>query len=317
SGAVVIRAGLSRFGQPTPFRGVNPNDLKLSSRDTAGKLSAFEYVGVQKTGPGYHAHPNQDEVFYVVSGEYIFQVGPDKQLLKAGDLIFLPRNAPHTWVQVSERGQLFYFLQPAGKMEEFFLKMTESGGKSSPEEMKRINAEHGIVPYGPPISAEGPHTLSESVQQGFVLRAGKSRSGEAVKINGLSPNDVKVSGSDTNGELSIFEYSGNELGGPPLHVHPQQDEVFYLTEGRYLFQCGEERFTLEAGDMIFLPRNVPHTWAQLTPSGKMLFFFQPAGKMEAFFSTLGKMSGPPASPEAGAKLFTDHDMQVVGPPLKY
>ena len=117
--AFVLKSGLSRFGVPTPFMGVNPNDLKLSTKDTLGKLSAFEYVGTQKTGPSLHAHLSQDEMFYVLEGRYIFQLGEEKQLLEAGDLIFLPRTIKHSWVQVSDSGQMFYFLQPAGKIQRY------------------------------------------------------------------------------------------------------------------------------------------------------------------------------------------------------
>jgi quercetin 2,3-dioxygenase len=59
-----------------------------------------------------------------------------------------------------------------------------------------------------------------------------------------------------------------------------------------------------------------HTFAQLSEKGKMLFFFQPSGKMEDYFRAIGKLTGPP-SPEQGAKIFADHDMKVVGPPLTY
>ena len=63
SGAVVVRAGESRFGLPTPFKGVNPNDLKLSSKDTNGQLSTFWYKGMEKTGPSFHAHPIRMKCF--------------------------------------------------------------------------------------------------------------------------------------------------------------------------------------------------------------------------------------------------------------
>lgn len=311
SKAFVVKAGESRFGLPTPFLGVNPNDLKLSTKDTGGKLSAFDYTGVQQTGPRLHMHLWQDEVFFVLDGEYVFQVGEEKQRLQAGDLIFLPRNIPHTWVQLSERGQMFYFLQPAGKMEEFFTKMTELGGKATPEEFKQIEAEHGIQNYGPPLSPTEKHQFAEKLSKGFVVRASQNRFGEKPYSS-----DLKVSAQDTSGELSIFEYQGSEKGGPPLHVHPNQDESFYIAAGEYLFQCGEEKFTLGKGDMIFLPRGVPHTFAQLTDQGRMLFFFQPSGKMEDFFRVLANPTGIPAT-DGGKRLFSDHDMEITGPPLEF
>lgn len=156
----------------------------------------------------------------------------------------------------------------------------------------------------------------ERSKKGFVVKANASRFNETTKLGGKSPNDIKVSAKDTNQNLAIFEYVGNEKGGPPLHVHLKQDEVFYIVEGEYLFQVGDEQFNLKAGDTIFLPRNVPHTFAQLTEKGKMFFLFQPAGKMEDFFRANAALSGPP-SPEQGAKLFADHEMKVLGPPLKF
>lgn len=312
--AFVLMSGLSRFGVPTPFLGVNPNDLKLSTKDTMGKLSAFEYVGVQKTGPSLHSHLNQDEMFYVLEGKYIFQSGEEKQLLQAGDLIFLPRTIKHSWVQISDRGQMFYFLQPAGKMEEFFLKMTNLTGKESQAEMKQIGIDAGIINYGPPLSPTENHIINEKISHGFVIRSGGSRFGEKTILNGWNQNDIKVSSKDTGSELTIFEYNGNEKGGPPLHIHHSQDEIFYVSAGSYLFQCGSEKYTLQKGDMIFLPRKVQHAFAQLSDTGKLLYFFQPSGKMEEYFRALGKVEGIPTQDE-GAKLFLDNGMEITGPPL--
>lgn len=152
--------------------------------------------------------------------------------------------------------------------------------------------------------------------KGFVVKANESRFKEKTLIGGNNPNDIKVSEKDTNGDLTIFEYTGNTKGGPPLHIHPNQDEIFFIVQGEYLFQVGDDKHTLKAGDTIFLPRSVPHAFAQLTENGKMFFLFQPSGKMEDYFRVLSKLSSPP-TPEQGAKIFADHDMKVVGPPLQF
>ncbi|MCU0470469.1 MAG: cupin domain-containing protein [Arcicella sp.] len=148
----VVKSKEARFGTHTPFMGVNPNDLKISGKDTNGQLSVFEYVGTQKVGPSLHVHFEQDEIFTVIEGEYLFQVGDKKETLKAGDTIFLPRNIPHTWLQISDLGKLIYFLQPAGKMEEFFMTMNQLQGRPSDEEMQKIHAVHGMKVIGPPLS---------------------------------------------------------------------------------------------------------------------------------------------------------------------
>lgn len=152
--AFLVKSGEARNGMHTPFRGINPNDLKISSKDTSGQLSVFEYIGKEKIGPRLHVHLEQDEIFYVVEGSFRFQVGDESSILGKGDTIFLPRNIPHTWIQISDEGKLVYFLQPAGKMEEFFQAMTELGRPPSEEEEKSISLAFGIKNVGPPLSLE-------------------------------------------------------------------------------------------------------------------------------------------------------------------
>lgn len=148
----IVDAGQSRFGDTVKFLGVHPNDLKISSKDTGGQLSVFEYTGLGKVGPMLHVHLEQDEIFMVTEGEYRFVVGNATHILKAGQTIFLPRQIPHTWIQLTDRGKMTYFLQPAGKMEEFFSLMNTLKERPSQEMLDKIHAEHGMKVVGPPLS---------------------------------------------------------------------------------------------------------------------------------------------------------------------
>jgi quercetin dioxygenase-like cupin family protein len=148
----------------------------------------------------------------------------------------------------------------------------------------------------------------------FVVDAGKSRFGDMVKFLGVHPNDLKISARDTDGQLSVFEYTGLGKVGPGLHIHFKQDEVFTVIEGTYRFVAGDKTHILGPGQTIFLPRGIPHTWIQLTDRGKLIYMLQPAGKMEEFFSYMNGLSAPP-SPEELARIHEAHDMKVVGPPL--
>lgn len=149
---------------------------------------------------------------------------------------------------------------------------------------------------------------------GFHLAADAARFGERTMLFGACPNDIKVSGGDTDGRLGVFEYVGRVRGGPPVHLHEDQDEIYFVQEGEYLFQVSDRRTVVKAGGMIFLPRAVPHAFAQLTDSGRMLFMFSPAGDMEAYFRQLATLQGPPP-PEQERALFADHGMRLVGPPI--
>ena len=152
------------------------------------------------------------------------------------------------------------------------------------------------------------------IKKAFVVKNKQSRFNEQTNVGGSV--DIKVSTKDTGGTLSIFEYTSTTKGGPPLHIHLYQDEIFFIQQGDYIFQVGDEKHKLTDGCTIFLPRNVPHAFAQVTETGKLFYLFNPAGKMEDFFRTLGAIKGIPA-PAVAAKIFEDHDMKIVGPPLLF
>ena len=158
----------------------------------------------------------------------------------------------------------------------------------------------------------------QSNQKGFRIRSGESRTGKHLKMKGVTLNvlDLKVSSKDTNGNLSVFEQIGfTPEGGPPLHIHPYQDEYFYVLEGEYQFQVDQDRYHLSPGDTIFLPRNIQHAFIQLSEKARVLVSYTPAGKMESFFETTDSWTTPPGE-DLIKKTFADHDMNVVGPTLK-
>jgi quercetin 2,3-dioxygenase len=148
----IVDEAKSRFGDVILFKGVNHNDLKISSKDTGGQLSVFEYRGIEKTGPSLHIHLYQDEIFTVTEGRFRFVVGEETHELNQGQTIFLPRGIAHTWIQLTEVGKLIYFLQPAGKMEEFFITLNGLQQMPTKAEMDRIHAEHGMKSVGPPLT---------------------------------------------------------------------------------------------------------------------------------------------------------------------
>lgn len=160
--------------------------------------------------------------------------------------------------------------------------------------------------------------IKERTNRGFVVKAGEGRTHGHIQLKGVNSNilDVKISGKDTDGGFAMFEQTSLSQGrGTPLHVHFSQDEVFYVVEGEYYFQVGEEKFRIRAGDSIFLPMKVPHAWTQVSAKGKMTVLFRPAGKMEDFFLAVSAFPHDPTKEEM-AKLFADNEMKIVGLPLK-
>ena len=125
--------------------------------------------------------------------------------------------------------------------------------------------------------------------------------------------DFKLTPSDRDDQL-IIENTLTQRGGPPRHLHHEQEEWFYALEGDFIIEVGDERFDVKAGDSLLAPRRIPHVWAFVGEgSGRMLISFMPAGKMEAFFRAAATGSMIQLRDPA---LWQAHGMELYsGPPL--
>src|SRR5512143_3284041 len=76
--------------------------FKVSTEDSHGSLVVVEMTHHAKGGPVRHLHYEQDEWFYIVEGEYVFEIGQGRIRLKPGDSAFGPRKVPHVWAFVGD-----------------------------------------------------------------------------------------------------------------------------------------------------------------------------------------------------------------------
>jgi len=105
-----------------------------------------------------------------------------------------------------------------------------------------------------------------------------------VKITG------KILSDQTNGDYSVIITETPSQGGPPLHVHKNEDELFYILKGNYLFNCGEKKIQAKQGDIIRLLRGVPHSFINTdTIVGISMNTITPGG-FEIFFKDISKNS---------------------------
>jgi quercetin dioxygenase-like cupin family protein len=151
---------------------------------------------------------------------------------------------------------------------------------------------------------------------GILVKAGQDRFNNRKTVFGSFPIDFKVATQDSDSGLFIIEnLNVTKGGGPPRHLHFDQDEWFYAVEGDYLLEIGGKPYELGSGDSIFAPRRIPHAWAFTGKGrGKIIVAFQPAGLMEAFFIAMANTKGAPSQSEL-AKLFSEYGMEITGPPL--
>lgn len=91
-----------------------------------------------------------------------------------------------------------------------------------------------------------------------------------------------VSGEMTNRQLAIVYFEVPKAGmGVPEHVHDLEDETFQILEGKVRLTLGDKEVIATAGQTVFGPRNVAHSWFALEPS-KLVVSATPSGLEEMF-----------------------------------
>ena len=93
--------------------------------------------------------------------------------------------------------------------------------------------------------------------------AGRPGEGEQLIFGGTTII-VRASAAMTGGAFSMFEESAPLLD-TSRHVHANEDEMYYVVEGEHVYQCSDEEFRAGPGDLVFLPRGVPHAHRRVVP----------------------------------------------------
>ena len=133
--------------------------IKSSGETTGGRVAVTENWAPRGHGSPLHVHHNEDEWFYVLSGELTFWV--DGQVITAtdGSFVYGPRNVPHTFTVTSEEARFLLVIEPAG-FENFLRALSEpaesltlppaSVEPPAMDAMMAAAAEYGLEILGPP-----------------------------------------------------------------------------------------------------------------------------------------------------------------------
>lgn len=110
----------------------------------------------------------------------------------------------------------------------------------------------------------------------------------------------------SDAQIGLMELEGSPGVEPPMHLHRNEDEWYYVLDGQVTFHVGEEDYEGRPGSLVFLPRAVPHTFSIRTPSARMLLLNAPGG-----FERMFELA--PATPQEAVTALARYEVQVVGP----
>jgi uncharacterized cupin superfamily protein len=155
--AFVLQPGERRGAGPINIFGEQIS-LKLAGADCDGGCTIIENVTPPKAGPPLHRHSREDEWFYVLEGDYLFEVDGKQMTVGPGSTAFAPRGTAHTFQNISSsHSRMIVVAQPAG-MDIFFNELSAAmKGMREPDMsvILPIFEKHGIEFLGPPLAARG------------------------------------------------------------------------------------------------------------------------------------------------------------------
>jgi mannose-6-phosphate isomerase-like protein (cupin superfamily) len=116
--------------------------------------------------------------------------------------------------------------------------------------------------------------------------------------------------AEGGGGVSVFEEIRPPNNGPPIHLHRHEDEIVRVLEGRHRLRVGQDDFELGPGDTIFLPRGIPHAYANCGERpGHVIFIAQPGG-LERYFIELATAQQLHSGRDAGIR--AKYGVEYVG-----
>jgi|GEM_PF-572689 len=149
----IVRSGFSLSGEPIRFVG-KETFVKLASSSSANSITILEDVSPAHHGPPLHSH-DFEEFFYILSGEFLFELDGQQSCTYPGDFVHAPAHVPHVFQNVTNQDARMLIVARPGGIEHYFAElaqklMTDPGDVAG---LNSISVRYGIQVLGPPLSA--------------------------------------------------------------------------------------------------------------------------------------------------------------------
>ena len=143
------------------------------------------------------------------------------------------------------------------------------------------------------------------------------RKGECKKtiMIGPDPHLFRITGADVDGRFDFMEVTITHLQGPPLHLHYEQDDTFFVIEGTLTVQVGDELFELHAGDLVCAPKGVPHTFTNVGKEPVRVINIMTPGGFDRVLEDYTSLPAGPPDPQVLEEFGQKHKLAIVGPSI--
>lgn len=129
--------------------------VKVSTADSGGQLAFFHLVAPPMSGPPRHVHSREDELFYVLEGDLVFELDGTRYPVGPGGTVYLRRGVVHAYQNFTSADARLLIATTPGAFSEFFVELsaaTPSGGMPDLEVLGALSEKYGITTLGPPMA---------------------------------------------------------------------------------------------------------------------------------------------------------------------
>jgi len=234
-------------GQKLDVAGLNELTVLIDRSETELTEVALNEWPAKLNGPP-HEHDQKDQVFYIVAGEGIVEVGSDKFNVVPGNLIYVPAGLVHRTITTSDE-PLGYILYNVFNSDDKEGHVSFADHIEKVKHIRRQQADSGKSDV-----TETEHTAIATRKCKFIADVFKG-----VKYEfGSNDTLLQIDRTETNRfEFVVVQWPAGNKGA--MVSHKEKEQTFFILSGTGAVTVGDETETVNPGDIIFVPRNTPHT----------------------------------------------------------
>jgi len=195
-----------------------------------------------------HQHAAKDQIFYIVSGDGVVSAGSNKYQVSPGSLVYLPAGILHK-TEVKSEIPLGYILFNV------FSSSDKEGHASFADHIKEVKEVRRSQADTGQSQVEGSE---KEIKTDKNPKYFKTPFDGKVYDFGSNSTILLLDRTETNRfEFVVVRWPMGNKGA--MVAHQEKEQTFFIISGSGKVTVGEETKNVRAGDVVFVPRNTPHT----------------------------------------------------------
>ena len=197
-----------------------------------------------------HSHEAKEQIFYVTAGEGVVVVGDARHAVKPGSLVHVPVGVLHQ-TAVTGSQALSYLLFNA------FLDAGKEGHASFADHIEKVKATRKQQAAAGRTGSGGARPPSASAEAGKHIP--NVREGRVFDFGSNTSTLLLERNETSRSEVTLVTWPKGNKGA--MVAHKEKEQTFFVLEGQGQVTVAEETKRVGPGDVVFVPRQAPHTTA--------------------------------------------------------